>query len=68
MRASQKGLILAIGGVILGLWLGVTYRKKYIEIRHFDSKKTMILPLDVVSSDITISYNKKGEFDIKIGK
>ncbi len=66
MSASQKGLILAIIGLGLGLWLGLTIQKKHIEIRDFRRQKTTILPCPIFSKNISISFDKDGIFKAEI--
>jgi hypothetical protein len=66
MRASQKGLILAIIGLGLGIWVGLTFQKKHIEIKDFRKQKTTILPCPIFSKNISISFDKDGIFEAKI--
>lgn len=66
MSVAKKALLLAVIALGLGLWLGLQFQKKHIEIRDFRKQKTTILPCPIFSKDISISFDKDGIFEAKI--
>ena len=62
-----KILVLLSIAFVTGLVFGIKIKRKYIKIMNYQTKKTITMPLPVVSPEITITIDGS-KYDVAIKK